>query len=317
MTRPRVSVAPRATDELTGAVVAGGGELVDATDAEAIVWTDPAHPEALTELLTSSPATWIQLPFAGIEKFVAAGTIDDVHTWTCAKGIYGPSTAEHALTLLLAAARCLNVHIRSKTWLGRPGSGAASDRGARAPERRLAKGTIAIIGGGGIGRSLIEMLRPLGTEVIVVNRSGEAVPGAARTVKVDSLDEVLGVADFVAIAAAATPETYRMFNRARFENMKGDAWLINVARGSLVDTDDLVAALQDGTIGGAALDVTDPEPLPDGHPLFDLDNAIVTPHVANTWDMALPELAALVERNVAAFGRGDPLEGLVDPALGY
>ena len=87
--------------------------------------------------------------------------------------------------------------------------------------------------------------------------------------------------------------------------------------GSLVDTDDLVAALQDGTIGGAALDVTDPEPLPDGHLLFDLDNAIVTPHVANTWDMALPELAALVERNVAAFGRGDPLEGLVDPALGY
>ena len=157
-------------------MVAGGGELVDATHAEAIVWTDPAHPEALTELLTSSPATWIQLPFAGIEKFVAAGTIDDVHTWTCAKGIYGPSTAEHALTLLLAAARCLNVHIRSKTWLERPGSGAASDRGARAPERRLAKGTIAIIGGGGIGRSLIEMLRPLGTEVIVVNRSGETFP---------------------------------------------------------------------------------------------------------------------------------------------
>ncbi|MBK5229262.1 MAG: hydroxyacid dehydrogenase, partial [Actinobacteria bacterium] len=77
------------------------------------------------------------------------------------------------------------------------------------------------------------------------------------------------------------------------------------------------AALESGTIGGAALDVTDPEPLPDGHPLFDLENAIITPHIANTWEMALPELAGLVERNVAAFARGEPLEGLVDPALGY
>ncbi|MPZ68338.1 MAG: hydroxyacid dehydrogenase [Actinobacteria bacterium] len=309
MGRARVAVAPRATDELTGAVVAGGGELVDATDADAIVWTDPAHPEALTELLTTSSATWIQLPFAGIEKFVAAGTIDDAHTWTCAKGIYGPSTAEHALALLLAAARRLNVHIRSATWLGRPGRGA--------PERRLGASTVAIVGGGGIGSSLIEMLRPLRTEVIVVNRSGDPVPGAARTVKVDSLVEVLGLADFVAIAAAATPETHRMFNATRFEAMKDDAWLINVARGSLVDTNGLVDALRAGTIGGAALDVTDPEPLPDGHPLFELANAIITPHVANTWDMALPVLAGLVERNVAAFGRGDPLEGLVDPALGY
>lgn len=309
MGRPRVAVAPRATTELTGAVVAGGGELVEATDADAIVWTDPAHPEALTETLATSPAKWIQLPFAGVEKFFAAGTIDDAHTWTCAKGIYGPSTAEHALTLLLAAARCLNRHIRSKTWLGKPGRGS--------PERRLGKATVAIVGGGGIGSSLIEMLRPLGTEVIVVNRSGDPVPGAARTVSVDSLNEVLGVADFVAIAAAATPETHRMFNAARFEAMKDDAWLINVARGSLVDTDDLVAALRKGTIGGAALDVTDPEPLPDGHPLFDLENAIITPHIANTWDMALRELAGLVERNVASFGRGEPLEGLVDPALGY
>lgn len=313
----RVAVAPRATAELTAAVAAGGGELVDAGVADAIVWTDPSKPGALTEVLTSSPARWIQLPFAGVEKFFAAGTIDDSHTWTCAKGIYGSSTAEHALTLLLAAARCLNVHIRSNSWLGRPGRGATSDRGGRSPERRLATASVAIVGGGGIGRALVEMLGPLGTEVIVVNRSGRPVPGADRTESVDALDEVLGLVDFVAIAAAATPETNRMFNAARFEAMKDDAWLINVARGMLVDTEDLVVALREGSIGGAALDVTEPEPLPDGHPLFDLDNAIITPHVANTWDMALPELAGLVERNVAAFGRGDPLEGMVDPALGY
>jgi D-3-phosphoglycerate dehydrogenase len=84
-----------------------------------------------------------------------------------------------------------------------------------------------------------------------------------------------------------------------------------------VVTRDLIRALQKGTIGGAALDVTDPEPLPIGHPLWEMNNVIITPHVANTWDMALPELKALVERNVRHFARGEELEGSIDPALGY
>jgi D-3-phosphoglycerate dehydrogenase len=99
--------------------------------------------------------------------------------------------------------------------------------------------------------------------------------------------------------------------------MKKDAWLVNVARGALVDTEALVEALQRGEIGGAALDVTAPEPLPEGHPLWALDNCIITPHVANTWVMGLPALSALVERNVGHFGAGEPLEATVDPKLGY
>jgi phosphoglycerate dehydrogenase-like enzyme len=99
--------------------------------------------------------------------------------------------------------------------------------------------------------------------------------------------------------------------------MGPQAWLVNVARGALVDTDALVEALANGVIGGAALDVTDPEPLADGHPLWDLDNVVITPHVANTWDMALPELAALVGRNVERFARGEQLEGRVNAAAGY
>jgi D-3-phosphoglycerate dehydrogenase len=108
-----------------------------------------------------------------------------------------------------------------------------------------------------------------------------------------------------------------MFDRAALEAMKPSAWLVNVARGGLVDTDALVAALQAGTIGGAALDVTDPEPLPDGHPLWAMTNCIITPHVANTADMALPELVAMVERNVGHYVRGEQLEGIVDVSLGY
>ncbi len=129
--------------------------------------------------------------------------------------------------------------------------------------------------------------------------------------------EVLPHADFVVVAAALTPETRGLLSAAAFSAMKRDAWLINVARGGLVDTAALVAALEGGAIAGAALDVTDPEPLPDGHRLWTLPNAVVTPHVANTWDMALPELRALVGRNVRRFAEGAELEGLVDPAVGY
>jgi phosphoglycerate dehydrogenase-like enzyme len=99
--------------------------------------------------------------------------------------------------------------------------------------------------------------------------------------------------------------------------MSEDAWIVNVARGGLIDTDALVNVLSDKRIGGAALDVTDPEPLPDDHPLWNLDNAIITPHVANTWAMALPELRELIRRNVRHFSRGEPLEGVVDVSLGY
>jgi phosphoglycerate dehydrogenase-like enzyme len=99
--------------------------------------------------------------------------------------------------------------------------------------------------------------------------------------------------------------------------MEPDAWLVNVARGKHVDTDALVAALNAGRIAGAALDVTDPEPLPDGHPLWDLPHAIITPHTADTPEMVVRMLGARIATNVTRFIAGAPLEGVVDPAAGY
>ncbi|MGH2786808.1 MAG: D-isomer specific 2-hydroxyacid dehydrogenase family protein [Actinomycetota bacterium] len=308
----RIAVVPRARPELVEAVEDGGGEVVSPDVAEAVVWTDPAHPDDLKALLESSPATWVQLPFAGIEGFMEAGVIDEAHTWTCAKGAYGPATAEHALALLLAAARRIHVHARARTWEGE----AARHPGERA-WRRLSESTIVVVGTGGIGHALASMLRPLGAIVIGVNRSGLPLEGAARTATVDSLPEVVSDADFVVLAAALTAETKGLFGAEMLGRMRPDAWIVNVARGPLIDTDALVAAVEGGALGGAALDVTDPEPLPDGHPLWSLDNVLITPHVANTWAMALPELAAMVRRNVGAFRRGDRLEGMVDPAAGY
>ena len=305
---PRVAIRPSRTEEIERAVVEGGGTVVELENADALVWTDPRNPQELAETLERSEVDWVQLPFAGIETFFEAGVIDPSLTWTCAKGIYGPACAEHALALMLAVARRLHVHARANSW---------SKLGLDSPEYRLEGKTVAVVGTGGIGSALVPMVRPLGMRLVGVNRSGRALEGAERTVPTDELESVLAVADFVVVAAALTDATRHLFDSSKLAAMRSDAWIVNVARGGLIDTDALVDALRAGDIGGAALDVTDPEPLPDDHPLWELENCLITPHVANTWAMGQAELPHLVRRNVAARAAGEELEGLVDPDLGY
>ena len=160
-------------------------------------------------------------------------------------------------------------------------------------------------------------MAPFGVEATVVRRHPSPVAGAAHVVGHDELHDSLAGATLVVLALALTPETTGIIGAAELERMDGDAWLVNVARGPHVVTGDLVAALRAGAIGGAALDVTDPEPLPAGHPLWDLDNCLITPHTSNTWQMAEPLFAERVGANVARYQRGEPLLGLVDPKLGY
>lgn len=306
--QPKVAIVPHFETGIAEAVERGGGQTVDVAEANAAVWTDPFAPSDLPAVLEGSNVEWVQLPFAGIESFFKAGVIDPRLTWTCTKGVYGPATAEHALALILMAARRLHLHPSATSWSPAPGG---------VGERSLSGALVVVIGTGGIGRALTAMLRPLNARVIGVNRSGDPLAGADRTVPSSRLGEVVGEADFVVVAAALTERTRHMIDRDVLSKMKPDAWLINVARGPLVDHDALREAVTAGAIGGAALDVTEPEPLPDGHPLWETENVVITPHVANTWMMALPELSAMVERNVRRFGAGETLEGLVDPSLGY
>ncbi len=310
MTKPKIAVEPLMLPQLQEAVEAAGGEVAEPKDADGIVWINPRDPDGLKELLASSSARWVQLPFAGIESFFEAGVIDPALTWTCTKGAYGPATAEHALALMLALARRIQEHVNATEWV-------ADFAQFGRPEQRLKDAFVVIIGTGGIGSALAAMLEPLGARVIGVNRSGKPMDGAVRTVTSNELLDVLPEADFLAIAAASTPETDKLIGAKELAAMKDTAFLVNVARGTLVDTDALVTALKKGAIQGAGLDVTDPEPLPEGHPLWEFDNVIVTPHVANTPDMAVPELTAMVRRNVEHFAKGEELEGLVDVALGY
>ena len=304
MPAPRIALAPEsAPDWVADAITAGGGELVDPGAAEALVWFGGPDAEAFQPVLASAPgARWVQLPWAGVETY--AGVLDPARTWTCGKGVYAEPVAEHALALALAGLRQLPARITADRW-GRPGG------------RTLFGGRVTVLGGGGITEALLDLLAPFRCEVTVVRRHPGEMPGAAAVVGADRLADVLAGADVVVVALALTPETTGIVGAAELARMEPHAWLVNVGRGAHVDTDALVAALAAGAIGGAALDVTDPEPLPAGHPLWAEPRCIVTPHTANTIEMARPHLVARITENVRRFGTGAPLIGLVDVALGY
>jgi phosphoglycerate dehydrogenase-like enzyme len=303
---PRVAVGPDAPPAwVRAAIEAGDGQVVDLDEAEALVWLDPFDPPGLQAVLAGVPAVrWVQLPWAGVEDYAAAGVFGDGRAWTCGKGVYAEPVAEHALTLALAGLRHMPERVTARSWGPMLG-------------RSLFDGRVTILGGGGIARSLLALLAPLRVEATVVRRQAEPVPGAANTVDLDGLQGALATADVVVVALSLTPETIGVIAQPQLEAMADHAWLVNVARGRHVVTDDLVDALAEGVIAGAALDVTDPEPLPDGHPLWDAPNCIITPHSADTPQMVQPLLAARIRENVRRFGAGAPLVGPVDPELGY
>jgi phosphoglycerate dehydrogenase-like enzyme len=280
--------------------------LVEPDQAEAVVWGGhPNDVDGLKTLVKEAPnARWVQLPWAGVEFYLGAGVFDHDHVWTCGKGVYAEPVAEHALALALAGLRHFPERIRATSWGTHAGTS-------------LYDGRVTILGGGGITESLIALLRPMRTDITVVRRSSVPMDGATRTVGPDALHASLHGADAVFLALALTPETTGIIDTVALRAMESHAWLVNVARGAHVVTDDLVTALREGWIGGAGLDVTDPEPLPDGHPLWDLPNCIITPHTANTAEMARPLLTARITENVRRFAEGQPLIGPVDPDLGY
>jgi phosphoglycerate dehydrogenase-like enzyme len=301
-----VAIGPVRSEFAEQAVRDGGGEPSDVdTSADALVWLGLGNSGALRDALAAaSAARWVQLPYAGIETVVSAGLLDPGRTWTSAKGTYADPVAEHALALALAGLRQLRRRITARSWGQHAGTS-------------LYDQPVTILGGGGIAVSLLELLAPMRVAATVVRSRPAEVPGAARTVGPDSLNDALAGAQVVFLALALTPATERIIGPAQLAVMRPGSWLVNVARGRHVDTDALVAALTAGTLGGAALDVTDPEPLPDGHPLWDLERCIITPHTAGTSEMTEHLLARRIRDNVTRFAAGQPLVGLVDPSLGY
>jgi len=304
--RPRVAVLPGGVRSfLADAVVAGGGVLSDPNDAVALVWTETAEAGGLRAVLDDHAGLrWVQLPWAGVEPYVDAIRAHADRTWTCGKGVYAEPVAEHALALALAGLRGLDHYARATSWTGQRG-------------RNLLGARVTIVGGGGIAESLLRLLGPFRCDVTVVRRQPRPMAGASSVVGDGRLDDALTGADVAVLALPLLPGTAGLIDRRRLALLAAGACLVNVARGQHVVTADLVDVLRDGTLGSAGLDVTDPEPLPDGHPLWTLPNAIVTPHTANTYEMAVPLLAERITENVRRWIAGEPLVGLVDPAAGY
>ena len=304
-----IAVLPDPSPVFTAAVEAGGGEVAPlSAETRGLVWLSYARASELRDVLAAHPQIeWVQLPWAGVDAFsdILAAQARPGLTVTSAKGAYAQPVAEHALALTLALLRVLPKRARATRW-------------EAVPEGRSLYGlNVVIIGAGGIAHELLSLLAPFGAHVTVVRRSTEAVPGAALTVQTDRLHEVLPSADVVIVAAALTAGTRHLIGAPELALMPATANLVNIARGPLVDTAALVAALAAGEIAGAALDVTDPEPLPDGHPLWSEPRCLITPHMADTPEMTAPLLAERIRSNVAAFLSDARFIGVVDPLLGY
>jgi phosphoglycerate dehydrogenase-like enzyme len=307
---PRIAILPDAGDarpasaaDLATAIEAGGGRMTSAQDAEGVVWTSWHNPELLRRTLASLPdVRWVQFVTAGIDGLVPA--LDTCRVWTSAKGCYSRPIAEYVLAGLLAGMRSLPGYARARQWRAQP-------------TRSLFGAAVTIVGGGGIASAVAEILGPFDCTVTVVRRTECPHPGAARTVRLAALPEVLRSTEVLVVAAALTPQTRGIVDAAALACLPARAWLVNVGRGQQVDTDALVGALHQGRLGGAVLDVSDPEPLPPGHPLWDYENVIITPHTSCPAEISVPYLLARVRDNVARFGRAEALAGVVDVEAGY
>ena len=304
-----IAVLPEADPAFSAAIESAGGTVAPLSPAtRGIVWTAASGADALGDVLEEHPdVSWVQLPWAGVDAFahLFARFRGDGRIWTSAKGAYAQPVAEHALMLALSLARLLPRRVTARTW-------EADEAG-----RTLYGADVVIIGAGGIAVELLRLLGPFGVRATVVRRRPLPVEGAVRTVAVSELGSALEGAEVVFVAAALTDESRGLIGRTELARMPHGSLLVNVARGALVETGALVDALESGRLGGAGLDVTDPEPLPDGHPLWTSPNCIVTPHVADTESMTAPLFAERIARNTRAFLGDSRFEGRIDLAAGY
>lgn len=274
--------------------------------ADALIVNGSAYTQNVSELvaLHAGSLRWLHSTSGGNEKLMAHGTPDHVIV-TRSGGHSAPIVAEHAVALLLALARGLPAAMenqRKRLWIRNRNGGRAGTT------RSLFGRTAVVIGFGAIGQAIAQRLRVLGMRVIAVTRSGTPHDLADQVFAVSDLKLALTKASVLVGAAPATPETEGLIGRDELATLESDSFVVNVGRGSLIDTPAIEAALREGTILGAGLDVQDPEPLPPEHSLWDAPNLIITPHRAGGGDPASAyRQADSVLANIDRFRRGEPL----------
>ncbi len=307
-----VGMSPAAIAELQGVspearIVAASGSsaLAEAADADAIFGTinrDLFH--------AARKLKWVQVYSAGVENYLFPEFRNSDVVLTNCKIIQGPEIADHAFALLLALTRDLyrTIPLRSSEVLPRASLHPVELRGK----------TAVVVGVGGIGSQIAQRAFAFGMTVIGVDPKDMPLnPYVSRMVYPDQIDEVLPVADVVFISAPHTPQSEGMIGPREFEAMKKGAYFVAVSRGKLYNTDALVKALDSRRLAGAGLDVTNPEPLPKGHPLWKFENVVITPHIAGQSDQIQGRRMELLKENLARFVKGKPLLNVVDKQKGY
>jgi D-2-hydroxyacid dehydrogenase (NADP+) len=267
------------------------------------------------EVRAGKKLRWVGVMSAGVEGvlFPKDGSSDLRNSniiLTNNKIVQGPEIADHALAMLLMLSRNLDVLYRNdQQQLWKPSSFHGIE---------LRGKTAVIIGVGGIGTQIAIRANAFGMNVIGVDPEDKPfVPFLTKVVKPDQLDEVIPQADVVFISAPHTPKSHKMMGAHEFELMKQHSYFIAVSRGGIYDMNGLVKALDERRLSGAGVDVTDPEPLPKGHPLWKFENVVITPHVAGRSDQDAARMVGTIKENLQRFVEGKPMINVVDKQKGY
>ncbi len=268
------------------------------------------------KMLANSPGLfWIQVYSAGVENCVELPAMHTGHKLlTNGQRIGSPALAEHAIAMMMVLARGLDVYHANQL----SGEWQRETELDRTDHLELEGRTLLVVGLGGIGSQVAKRGHGLGMRVIATRNSRREGPAYVEYVGLpDELNELASRADVVINTVPLTDQTRGIFNAAFFTAMKPEAFFISVGRGGSTVTDDLVAALKSGSIGGAGLDVTDPEPLPKGHPLWSMPRVIITPHTAGRSDKGRDRLYMMVKENLRRYVNGEPMLSVVDIEKGY
>jgi phosphoglycerate dehydrogenase-like enzyme len=315
---PRIVLIDKQMEELRPALkqAAPGVKLIEISAAtpKEIAAADATIGVCSAEVLAQAKQLqWIQWPAAGVDRCVQQPVLHERHVLlTNLQRTMGPSMAEHVLGMMLALSRHFEYFMRQQQeahWAREDPTPQLADLDGK---------TVLVVGLGGIGTEVARRAHALGMRVTATRASGRNGPDYVSYVGLpDELLKLARDADFVVNCTPLTPETTGIFNREFFETLKPGAYFISVGRGRSTVTADLIAALKNGRVAGAGLDVVDPEPLPADSPLWHLPNVIITPHVSADTSVSQEQRNAVLVENLRRYAAGEPMLSVVDIERGY
>lgn len=253
---------------------------------------------------------WLQTQSAGVDRYTSVPLLPENVILTNAVGGYGVAVSEHMTALTLAVMKNLPIYSANQVrhnWL----------RGTK-NAKQIEGSTVLVLGMGNIGTNYARQMKGLGCHVIGVRRSDKPMPEYFdEQYLLEDLDRILPQADIVAMVIPGGHQTAKLMDARRLFLMKEGSVIVNAGRGVSIDTEALAEALRSGHLAGAGLDVTDPEPLNEDNPLWDLENVLITPHIAGMLEGNRDRVSEILLENLTSFCKGEPLRNIVDKQLGY